>query len=432
MEFRRIAVALREAAIWVPVLKGTFDRFGIPARFYFSSPLRKHPVAIFVGGLISGALDGWDFEAAIETLRAHPRWGRSADFDRFDFKVREAMPGRGASELLALCEPDTPVGQAWLREQIAACLKTEAWKTSLLKPAEWAKRFEALATNLYRPGTLEIPIDHSGLESDRSHVAAVRSWVEAVSSITAFWAPDEPISLEEFWRVASLAVDTAVFHPIDDRANAVHVMNVYEARQWDVSSLFVCGLTDRDFPRQHSQNLLFPDSDIDRLRASGVLLRQAADYEREERWLFETLRTRAADSLFLSYPEHDASGKSVQRSRLLDFDRQAVAARWSSRPVAHGLLRRRTGFEPGWPCRLIRAASRDGSPAPIHQHDWAGRSGPVPVQILRQANAGVERGAGASGQTSATPRHRLHSARRPRTMAGRQGPRFCRVVRSCI
>ena len=92
-EFRRIGVALREASTYVPLLKGTFHRFGIPARFYFSSPLRKHPVAIFLGGLISGALDGWDFEAAIETLRAHPRWGSRADFDRFDFKVREAMPG---------------------------------------------------------------------------------------------------------------------------------------------------------------------------------------------------------------------------------------------------------------------------------------------------------------------------------------------------
>ena len=102
--------------------------------------------------------------------------------------------------------------------------------------------------------------------------------------------------------MASIAVDTAVLHPIDDRANVVHVMSVYEARQWDVASLFVCGMTDRDFPRQHPQNLLFPDSDIERLRSAGIPVRKAADYEREERWLFDSLRTRASDSLFLSYP----------------------------------------------------------------------------------------------------------------------------------
>jgi ATP-dependent helicase/DNAse subunit B len=323
-EFRRIGVALREAATYVPLLKGTFDRFGIPARFYFTSPLRKHPVAIFLGGLISGTLDGWDFEATLETLRAHPRWGRTADFDRFDFTVREAMPGRGVNELLALCDPGALTGKAWLREEIAICLKTEAWKASLAQPAEWAKRFEALATSLYRPGTLDIARDHAGIESARSHVAALRSWVDTVQSLAAL--SSQPISLEDFWRAVSAAVDTAVIHPIDDRANVVHVMNVYEARQWDIAALFVCGMTDRDFPRQHPQNLLFPESDIDRLRAAGIPLRKAADYEQEERWLFDSLRTRAVDSLFLTYPDHDASGKSLQRSRLLNLDQQAEPA----------------------------------------------------------------------------------------------------------
>ena len=63
--------------------------------------------------------------------------------------------------------------------------------------------------------------------------------------------------------MASIAIETAVVHPVDDRANVVHVMNAFEARQWDVAALFVGGMTDRDFPRQHPQNLLFPDSDVD-------------------------------------------------------------------------------------------------------------------------------------------------------------------------
>jgi ATP-dependent helicase/DNAse subunit B len=312
-EFREIGVALREAAAYLPLLKGTFDRFGIPARFYFGSPLRKHPAASFLGGLVNGALTGWDFESTLETLRHHPRWGARVDFDRFDFAVREAMPGHGAAALLALCETD------WLKDEIAACLKIEAWTTLQQKPQEWQRRFEALATSLYRPGQLEPPRDHTGIEAARSHVAAVRSWVAAIASVTAFWTDSSaPITLEEFWRVASIAVETAVLHPIDDRANVVHVMNVYEARQWDVATLFVCGMTDRDFPRQHSQNLLFPEADIDRLHAAGIPLRRAAEQEREERWLFDSLCSRATDTLFLSYPEHDAAGKSVQPSRLLN------------------------------------------------------------------------------------------------------------------
>jgi ATP-dependent helicase/DNAse subunit B len=310
--FREIGVALRDVGTYLPLLCGTFDRFGIPAHFYFSSPLRKHPVAIFLGGLISGALNDWDFEATIETLRAHPKWGRSADFDRFDFTLREAMPGHGAATLLALCERD------WLKEEIASCLKTDDWRNISLKPAEWQSRFEGLAATLYLPGVLEMPRDHADVEVARSHVAACRTWSAAISSIVAFWnPPDHPVTLEEFWRVASDAVESAVIQPVDDRANVVHVMSVYEARQWNLTCLFVCGLTDREFPRQYPQNLLFPDSDIDRLHAAGIPLRKAADQEREERWLFESLRTRATGSLFLTFPAHDASGKSVQRSRLL-------------------------------------------------------------------------------------------------------------------
>jgi ATP-dependent helicase/DNAse subunit B len=328
VEFRRIGVALRDASTWESLLKATFDRFGIPGRFYFSTPLRKHPVAIFLGGLIAGALAGWDFEAAITALRAHPHWGARADFDRFDFAVREAMPGRGAAELLTLCEPEAVTGKAWLSEEIALCLKTDAWKNTAQKPSEWQRRFAALATNLYRPGTLEIPSSHAGVEAARSHAGALRSWIGAIESIGAFWTnPEAPIPLEDFWRVACDAIDTAVLHSSDDRANVVHVMNVYEARQWDVDSLFVCGMTDRDFPRRHPSNLLFPESDIDQLRKAGIPLRKAADYEREEQWLFESLRTRATDSLFLSYADRDASGKSVQRSRLLlEFDRKAESA----------------------------------------------------------------------------------------------------------
>ncbi len=315
--FREIGVALRDAATYVPLFKGTFARFGIPARFYFSSPLRKHPAATFLGGLISGALTGWDFEATLRTLRAHPRFGLRADFDRFDFAVRETMPGRGAVDFLNLCESDR------LCEDIAACLKIESWRNGTQTPSQWLQRFESLATNLYRPGLLGTASDHTAVEAARSHAAALRAWINAIESVTSFWAgilanPDQPIPLADFWNVASVAVDTAALHPLDDRANVVHVMNAWEARQWDVSSLLVCGMTDRDFPARQSQNLLFPENDIDRLRAAGIPLRSAADHERQADWLFDSLKTRATHSLVLTYPAHDSAGKSLQRSRYIE------------------------------------------------------------------------------------------------------------------
>jgi ATP-dependent helicase/DNAse subunit B len=68
---------------------------------------------------------------------------------------------------------------------------------------------------------------------------------------------------------------------------------------------------------------LFPDSEIDRLRAAGIPLHKASDQEREERWLFDSLRTRATGSLFLCYSRHDATGKSAPYSRWLTEYSQA-------------------------------------------------------------------------------------------------------------
>ncbi len=310
--FRQIGVALRDTETYLPLLRATFDRFGIPARFYFSGVLRRHPVAIFLGGLIEGALSDWDFEATVDALRAHPRWGRGATFDRFDFAVREAMPGRGASALLALCETD------WLREEIEKCLQTERWKSERQTPAAWQWRFERLAASLCRPGMLDAPRDHADVATARSHVAGLRSWLDAIGAVVPFWREQErAIPLEEFWRIAEAAVENAVLQPADERADVVHVMNVYEARQWDIASLFVCGLADTDFPQRHPRNLLFAPSEIELLHGASIPLRTAGDLDKDEEALFESLRTRATHSLFLSCPRSDAAGKGVTPSRFV-------------------------------------------------------------------------------------------------------------------
>jgi ATP-dependent helicase/DNAse subunit B len=329
VQFREIGVALRDMASYVPLLQGTFERFGIPARFYFSTPLRRHQAAIFLGGLIDCVQKGWEFGAALETLRAHPGWGNSSAFDRFDFKVREAMPGTGGAELLSHAEED-------FAKRISPCMSLDAWLTQLATPASWALHFEQMAERLYRPGMLDPATDHQTLDAARSHSAALGAWTHAVSDSVAFW-PDaeQAITLEAFWQVAREAVEAASLHVADERRDVVHVMNVQEARQWDVAALFVCGMTDREFPRRHPQNLLFPDADIEALRKNGLpLLRKGSDQDRDEEVLWEALRTRAQDSLILTCADRDIGGRSAQRSRFLDaFEFSNAKACQSTPPI---------------------------------------------------------------------------------------------------
>ena len=299
--FSGIAVALRDVEGWLPLLRNAFDRFGVPARWYFSTPAARHPAAVFLDGLIACALDGWDFAATLSALRAHPGWGHSADFDRFDCKVRETMPGRGAEAFLNLCESET------LRANIADCLRVEAWRGDRLRPRLWQRRFEQMAASLYRTRTVPEPEDYAAVESARSHAAALRAWSAAVETAVEFWQ-DEPVSLEAFHRVVRDALDSMGMQIPDDRQNAVHVMSAFEARQWRVQALFVCGMTARDYPRATAPDLLFPDADKQTLRKSGIPL---IDQEQDESQLFALLRTRATEKLILSVSKRDQSGKTI-------------------------------------------------------------------------------------------------------------------------
>src|SRR6185437_15571711 len=312
-EFRDIAIALRDVEGWLPLLRAAFDRFGIPAHYYFSTPAAKHPVAGFLSGLIACALENWDFGATLATLRAHPVWGHSAAFDRFDFHVREAAPGRGAEAFLALC--DERAGGA-LRSHIEDCLKIDAWRDDRLRPAAWQRRFEQLAESLYRVRTIPAPRDFADIESARSHTAGLRAWADALETAAHFWPPENgPITLEQFHAVVKDALDSAGMQIADNRHNAIHVMSAFEARQWQVRTLFVCGMTARDYPRAASPNLLFPDSDMDRLRKAGIPLRTTAEEDQDEAMLFDSLKTRASDHLILSVSSHDAGGRTAVASQ---------------------------------------------------------------------------------------------------------------------
>ncbi len=309
-EFSQIAVALRDVDNWLPLLRSVFDRFGIPARYYFGGLFRSHPVAVFLNGLVRCARDDWDFAATLMALRAHPAWGHTADFDRFDFAVREAMPGRGAQALLHLCQSES------LRPRIADCLKISAWRTERARPSVWKQRLEQFAERLYRVRTVAPPSDYAAIESARSHSAGLQVWSDALETAADFFAPDSgAVTLDQFHTVVNDIVESATMQIPDRRRNVVHVLSAFEARQWQVQTLFICGMTARDYPRPAVQNLLFSDSDIDRLRSTGIPLRTSAEEERDEEQLFDVLRTRASQNLILTVSTHDAGGKTIVPSR---------------------------------------------------------------------------------------------------------------------
>ncbi len=327
--FREIGVIVRPES-YVPVLRTTFHRFGIPARFYFDENLDRHPVARFLAGAVNAMLGGWDHLETLAVLRLAPRFAASGAMDRFDFKVREQVPNSGLGALKELALEARSEKLLPLIEEMGAL---EEWLSFVLLPKDWARRFATLR-NLFRPAVASSDTaDRELVLMWRSQTAALKLFDEALAEAALALDPAVEIPLDPFWRTVESVLRLKPLRRGDARRNVVHVLSAPEARQWVLPIVFVCGMVERQFPQLHKQDAFFPDDARRRLHSAGIRVRTAAEFEREERALFDSAVTRATMLVTLSYPESSGRSESNLPSIFLeDFiappqDAPAVAPR---------------------------------------------------------------------------------------------------------
>jgi ATP-dependent helicase/DNAse subunit B len=292
--FREMGIIVRAAETYVPVLRSTLERFGIPARFYFDSEMERHPAVRFLSGAVDAMLGGWDHARTLQVLRLAPRFADSGVMDHFDFAVREQIPNAGLGALKALLAARP--GAERLMRLIDALGAIEEWRSFELAPKDWAARFRTLR-DLFRPDARSLGVSLPVTELDD----ALDEAAVALES--------RAIGIEEFWHTVKSVLRLKPLRPADGRRNVVQVLSAEEARQWVLPVVFVCGMVEKQFPRLHRQDPFFPDAARCRLNAAGIRVRTAAEFEREERALFESAISRATMLTTLSYPEFDARGE---------------------------------------------------------------------------------------------------------------------------
>jgi ATP-dependent helicase/DNAse subunit B len=314
--FREIGVIVHPKT-YEPVLRTTFHRFGIPARFYFDESLDRHPVVRFLAGAIGAMLGGWDHLETLGVLRLAPRFAASGAMDRFDFKVREQAFNSGLGALKELAIEARADKLLPLIEEMGAL---EEWLSFVLLPKDWARRFATLR-NLFRPAVASSDTaDPELVLMWRSQTAALSLFDEALAETAAALDPSAEIPLEPFWRTVEsvLRLKPLRFWHHDARHNVVHVLSAPEARQWVLPIVFVCGLVEQQFPQFHKQDAFFPDDARRRLNSTGIRVRTAAEFERDERALFDSAVTRATMLVTLSYPVSNSRGESNLPSIFLE------------------------------------------------------------------------------------------------------------------
>ena len=315
--FREMGIVVRAAGVYVPVLRSTLERFGIPARFYFDSELERHAAVRFVSGAVDAMLSGWDHARTLQVLRLAPRFADSDVMDRFDFAVREQIPNAGLGALHALLAA-TP-GAERLMHLIDNLGAIEEWRSFELAPKDWAVQLRTLR-DLFRPDARSLGVSLPVTE------------IEAALDEAALALESREIGIEEFWRTVKSVIRLKPLRPADGRRNVVQVLSAEEARQWVLPVVFVCGMVEKQFPRFHTQDPFFPDAARCRLNAAGIRVRTAAEFEREERALFDSASSRATMLTTLSYPEFDARGERNLPSLYLEGLRLAAEESRAVRP----------------------------------------------------------------------------------------------------
>ncbi len=335
-DFRDIAIVLRAPEDIAPLLETTFERFGIPARFYFSQKLADHPTAGFAMHLLEAMMSGWDLETTQAALRLMPGLAPGPLLDRWDIAIRERLPGAGFDLL-------RQAGFRGTDDFVDRLADLDPWRTARWSAQRWA---EVLAQIPERFGPLR-PKDGSPSWNDtfmeRSQAAASKTWTAALD-VAAQWLSAEQfrdsattLTLQDFWATARAVIRLTPLEVPDARRDVVHVMSVFEARQWDPAVMFIPNLTEKVFPRYHSQDPFLPDAAIRELQAAGIRLRDSRDRDEEESCLFDAVAQRPLSQgrkrreICLSYPRRNTRGDENLRSsffgRLRATESKAILAR---------------------------------------------------------------------------------------------------------
>lgn len=335
-------VILRSPQIYAATIQSVFEGFGIPYRMRRPQALAEHPVGRFARKLLAAAAEGFEAQPTLTALRMTPctasaAWGS----DRWDFAVRERLPGDGLDTLHR--DATAPI------EAILATLEpAAAWRTERAPAVEWRKRCEGLLSDLIR-----YPEAPDGLSAAR--VLELRAFAAAVSQLAEAFAETERLLLRSGHEKIRLSSFLEVFDSVlaltelrvsDTRRDVVNVISAHEARQWELPHVFVAGLVEGWFPQNDQDDLMLPDKDRKRLRLAGFEVRTRAEAVADEPFLFEIAKTRATRSLTISYPLADRSGAPLLRSFLLEEeagDRPALGAK--ARRAAAKLVQRRSGVD---------------------------------------------------------------------------------------
>ncbi|MBZ2184461.1 MAG: PD-(D/E)XK nuclease family protein [Bryobacter sp.] len=317
VELRRIGILLRNPDADSPLIETTLARLAIPSRSYLGAPILQHPVILLHRHLIAAAQNNWDNESVLAALRTRlTGLGGSPAGDQLEFDTLTALPSNSLAAFPSLA----PFAH---------------WSHQLFSPSEAVAELRRVASLLAAPFALDPSLALAAEWHDRSTVLAT---LHQTLDQTAASLPATPLPLPVFWSHVDSNLAALTLHERDTRRNVVHILDFFEARQWDLDYVFAPGLFDSAFPQRFTADPLLSEA---AKRSFGM--KTLEDRHNEELFLAPILLTRAHRELHLSYPLINAKGDPLLPSPLLPFPPS---------PLPPHIVATPTISRPGAPARL--------------------------------------------------------------------------------
>jgi ATP-dependent helicase/nuclease subunit B len=319
--FSQIAVIFRNIEKYRDIIGNTFTRFSIPVRIYGRKPLKENPLITAIINTANIFTDKWQDEAVWKVLKSNTGI-KGTLINRLEQEYLKRGTVNDCNRWLKLTSNLKPVND-FLKELKKIFSNLEGSHTF----SYYCKCYTDIANLFYKPAftppvkTIDEVNDNreiSGLM--KSDAGALKEFMAILNNPTLGKLVGNTGSLTfgKFNHVLESQVDLSSYRETDRRKEVVNVINVLEARQWEIPVVFVGGLLEKEFPRQVREDLFLKDYHRKKLNATGnIVLREASEQTYEERYLFYIAVTRAKERLYLSYPSANSNGNPTLQSFFL-------------------------------------------------------------------------------------------------------------------
>ncbi|GJQ59671.1 MAG: DUF2075 domain-containing protein [Candidatus Scalindua sp. AMX11] len=319
--FSHIAVILRNVEKYQDMVEETFTRFSIPVRIYGKRPLLKNPLIQAVVKTTKVYLENWQDKSVWDVLNSYSGIKRD-----LLYRLELAHLSKGT---INDCDRWLELTSSF---QLMPVNKFLRQLKNIFKNMEGRHPFSvhyqcyvAILNLFYKAAfTLSDTCRDEGADEMRARnhnqeivdrmkwdASALGEFLKILNSTIFRELYNEmgDLTFEGFNRIVMSQLALTLHGKRDRRKDVVNVINVLEARQWEVPVVFVGGLLEKEFPRQVREDLFLKDFYRKRLKSAGqVVLREAIAQMDDERYLFYIALTRANERLYLSYPSANRDG----------------------------------------------------------------------------------------------------------------------------